>query len=233
MNLVLLVVTLFSIALAATMTAIAWRLARDEQRRSDARVAALAAELARTTGNRATAMDLELRPRESTAAPRATDHTMMTMASPSSRGGTSRVALGIAGGIAVLAAIAALGVPLGGGVGTDGHAATPTAAPAAAAPTVELTALGHDRDGGQLTIHGIVRNPGTRRLEHVTAIVAMFDRAGAPLTGARTEIPLIAPGDAVPFAVSVPDDGVVGRYRVTFQQGDTVVRQIDTRQASR
>jgi hypothetical protein len=233
MNLVLLVVTLFSIALAATMTAIAWRLARDEQRRSDARVAALAAELEGTKGGRATAIDLELRPRDSTTAMRATDHTMMTMASPS-RGGTSRMALGIAGGIAVLAAVAALGVPLGGGVGTDRHATERATAPApAVAATVELTALGHDRDGGQLTIHGIVRNPGPRRLEHVTAVVAMFDRAGAPLTDARTDIPLIAAGDAVPFAVTVPDDGVVGRYRVSFLQGATVVRQIDTRQASR
>ena len=41
----LLIVTVTSMLLAAIMSAIAWRLSGDERRRSDARVAALAAEI--------------------------------------------------------------------------------------------------------------------------------------------------------------------------------------------
>ena len=45
MNMFLLGVTSLSLILAATMAAVAWRLARDERRRSQARVATLASDL--------------------------------------------------------------------------------------------------------------------------------------------------------------------------------------------
>ena len=45
MDFTLVLVTLLSIALAGVMTTLAWRLAREERRRSDARVAALSAEI--------------------------------------------------------------------------------------------------------------------------------------------------------------------------------------------
>jgi hypothetical protein len=45
MDITLVLVTLLSLTLAAVMTTAAWRLAREERRRSDARVALLAAEI--------------------------------------------------------------------------------------------------------------------------------------------------------------------------------------------
>ena len=45
MDITLILVTLLALTLAAVMTALAWRLAREERRRSDARVAALAAAI--------------------------------------------------------------------------------------------------------------------------------------------------------------------------------------------
>src|SRR5438874_9085566 len=45
MDVTLILVTLLSLALAAVMTVLAWRLAREQRRRSDARVAELAAEI--------------------------------------------------------------------------------------------------------------------------------------------------------------------------------------------
>jgi len=45
MDITLILVTLLSLTLAAVMTTLAWRLAREERRRSDARVAALAAAI--------------------------------------------------------------------------------------------------------------------------------------------------------------------------------------------
>ena len=47
----LLIVTVASMLLAAMMSMVAWRLARDERRRSDARVAALAAEIHQPEGD--------------------------------------------------------------------------------------------------------------------------------------------------------------------------------------
>ena len=45
MNMILILVTSLSLILAATMAAVAWRLSREERRRSQARVATLAADL--------------------------------------------------------------------------------------------------------------------------------------------------------------------------------------------
>jgi len=53
MDITLVLVTLLSLTLAAVTTTLAWRLARAERRRSDARVAALAAEIESARGPRA------------------------------------------------------------------------------------------------------------------------------------------------------------------------------------
>jgi hypothetical protein len=52
MDITLVLVTLLSLTLAAVMTMLAWRIAREERRRSDARVAALAAEIHDARGPR-------------------------------------------------------------------------------------------------------------------------------------------------------------------------------------
>ena len=56
MQITLIVVTLLSLAVAGAMSVVAWRVARDERRRSEARVAALAADI------RSTDVDLALSP---------------------------------------------------------------------------------------------------------------------------------------------------------------------------
>src|SRR5437764_11700450 len=53
MDVTLILVTLLSLALAAVMTVLAWRLAREERRRSDARVAMLATEMSDASAGRA------------------------------------------------------------------------------------------------------------------------------------------------------------------------------------
>ncbi len=219
MDVTLTVVTLFSLALAATMTAVAWRLARDEQRRSAARVAALAAEITRDTDQ--VPMDLDLRAADATG-PSVLPH-------PPTDRQRRRLVLGVGIGIAIAAAVAALAVPLGGGVATG--VATSVSKPAApvALPTLELIALDHFRTGNQLTVHGIVRNPGRTEIDHLTAVVVLFDRDGAELSTARAGMGRLAPAGEAPFSITVPDSGLVGRYRVSFRQGDTVVPQVDRR----
>ena len=52
MDITLILVTLVSLTLAAVMTTLAWRLAREARRRSDARVAALAEQIHSARGPR-------------------------------------------------------------------------------------------------------------------------------------------------------------------------------------
>jgi hypothetical protein len=209
----LIVVTLCSLGLAAVMTVVAWRLARNEQRRQPSG----ASDRPKPAGTDVPGLDLRPAPPRSDRRPPAS--------SPAVRP-VSHVALGLVGVLAVAAALAALAVPLGGGVATTTAAATP---PAGARAPLELLSLGHDFAAGTLTVSGIVRNPGHAAAEHLTAVVTFLDRAGAPLTSARADLVTLEAGEE-PFSVSVPDaDGLIGRYRVSFFQGRVVVPHVDRR----
>jgi len=242
----LLLVTLISVLLTVIMSVIAWRTAQDEKRRSEARIAALAADIHQIERLRAVARrepDLELRP--------AID---VPMASPGlfqaaapGRGGTRFGA--VAGiGVLVFVAAAAVVVTLGGG-----SSATPVASAAshpvavnaesqpAAASTpahddgvpVELLALGHDRDGGKLTVRGVVRNPSAgRAVDRMTAVVFLYNRDGGFLTSGRAAIESSAllPGGESAFVVVIPGANDVGRYRVSFRTDDRVVPHVDRRE---
>src|SRR5204863_4755534 len=87
MDITLILVTLLSLALAAVMTTVAWRIAREERRRSDARVAALASEIHGGRESREREEDLSLRHDEEPA-PASGD--LFSTAQPS--GSSSRLA---------------------------------------------------------------------------------------------------------------------------------------------
>jgi hypothetical protein len=113
-------------------------------------------------------------------------------------------------------------------------APTATAQPAAA-PALELVALGHERDGDRLTVRGIVRNPGTGSpVERLTAVVFLFSRDGGFLASGRIAVgPTgLRPGGESPFVVTVPGAAEVGRYRVSFRTDDRVVPHVDRRDAA-
>jgi hypothetical protein len=247
----LLLVTIISALLTVIMSVIAWRTAREEKRRSDARVAALAADIhhvdrLRNAGRRAEP-DLELR-RET--APVSAAGLFETSAAP--RGGP-RFGAVAAIGVLVFAAAAAIVVSLG-----SGSSATPVAsaashetplddadvaraaksAPAANAANadevvpVELLALGHDRDGDRLTVRGVVRNPSAgRAVDRMTAVVFLYNRDGGFLTSGRAGIDSTAllPGGESAFVVVIPGASDVGRYRVSFRTDDRVVPHVDRR----
>jgi hypothetical protein len=232
----LLLVTLISMLLAAIMSVIAWRIAGDEQRRSDARVAALAAQIhdvpTAPRGRPAVVDELELRRANAVS----TSGELFATTQP--RAG-SRWATVVGAGVLVLGTAAALVVVLSRGstVGARGAGATvATGAAVAAQPTpampLELVALGHERDGDRLTVRGIVRNPGSgARMDRVTAVVFLFDRTGGFLASGRVAIEAAAlrPGGASPFVLTMPGAGEVGRYRVSFRTGDRVVPHVDRR----
>src|SRR3954469_17205491 len=139
----MLIVTAIACFVAMIASLVAWRVVREEQRRSDARVAALAADIHGTTpGEQADLMRAE-------PPPVAIDRLFATT-SPETDVQRPRFAAIIGGGALVVGSFAVLLVLLTSGARPSASVAThpQTAANAAAAPAeaapLELVALGHE-----------------------------------------------------------------------------------------
>ena len=232
MEITLIVVTLLSLAIAGAMSIVAWRVAGEERRRSEARVAALAADI------RSSDADVDL-PLEPVVAGAQTSGNMFTFIQPVTA--LPRLATVILAGVLVVGAGAALLVALGRSGDVAAKSVTKPVAPAAesqaaAPPTtaraLELVALGHDRDRDRLTVRGIVRNPlSGSPVNQLTAVVVVYDRAGGFLTKGRAlvQVPSLGPGGESTFLVTIPGAADVGRYRVSFRSEDRVIPHVDTR----
>jgi hypothetical protein len=242
MDVTLILVTLLSLALAAVMTLLAWRLAREERRRSEARVAALSAEI------HASERDLPLHGLRA-GAPVATSHELFE--APAGRAtAASRVAAALVGAASLIACAGIVWYLAGAArSATPARAQAPSNVPAAApaknsapatnaannpAPAtnapLELTALTHERDGDRLTVRGVVRNPaGGAGLHGLAAVVFVFDRNGDFVTSGRAAIDSLAASSESPFGVTIPNVGDVGRYRVSFRTEDRIVPHVDRR----
>jgi hypothetical protein len=231
MEITLIVVTLLSLAIAGAMSIVAWRVAAEERRRSEARVAALAADI------RSSDVDIDL-PLETAVAEVPTSGNMFTYIQPVTA--LPRLATVILAGVLVVGAGAALLVALGrsGDVATNAvakpvaTAESQAAAPPTTAKALELVALGHERDRDRLTVRGIIRNPvGGSPVNQLTAVVLVFDRAGGFLTTGRAlvQMPSLGPGGESTFLVTIPGAADVGRYRVSFRSEDRVIPHVDIR----
>jgi len=235
----LLVVTLVSMVLAVVMTVVAWRAAREERRRSEARVAALAADI--QTAVAASAVGMRAEPRlRAVAQPPASGGDLFA-AGPSAASSRSVIVIGV--GLFVFATAAVLAVVLSGG--SRSRTATASTAPAsqnqpmpttAASPTssipLELVALGHQRDGDRLIVRGVIRNPpGGGGTDRLTAVVFLFDRDGGFVTSGRASIEpaVLPPGGESTFLVTVPGAADVSRYRVSFRSDSGIVPHVDKR----
>jgi hypothetical protein len=107
---------------------------------------------------------------------------------------------------------------------------------ASAATPLELVALRHRREGDRLAISGIIKNPaGAPAMRNVSAVVFLFDQAGAFLSSGRAPIDFttLGPGDESPFVVVVNEPGAVSRYRVSFRADEQVVPHVDRRAPDR
>src|SRR5687767_2891272 len=137
----LLVITILSLAVAAVMSVVAWRLAREERRRSDARVEALTAEI------------------HADEPPLVKVGDYLPSEGPARTQGSLLGALAI--GVLFVGSVVALAIVFSGGTGND-SVATPvadTAGPAATKITpapLELMALSHKREGESLIVRGTV-----------------------------------------------------------------------------
>jgi hypothetical protein len=234
MDIILVVITLLSMTVAATMSIVAWRAVRNERRRSDARVRALAADIHGRDTLRAPDGDLPLREGPATLSTRP----MFARADPTPA--RSRLAVAAALGVLAVGASAALAVVLGGAGRSSvveprskaaqraSAAADRTAAPA----PLELIALGHERDADSLTVRGVLRNPaGGTEVSQLTAVVLLFNHDGGFVTSGRAAVqaPTLEPGAETTFVITIPGVVDVGRYRVSFRTEDGVVPHVDRR----
>lgn len=124
-----------------------------------------------------------------------------------------------------LLAVAAMGMLLAVAAGTALITSdeTPVAANAAIAKpgaALELLSLKHTRQADTLTVTGLVRNPvGSPPIRNLTAVAFVFDGHGGFLGSARAPLDFrtLGAGDESPFVITVPVNGAVGRYRVSFR----------------
>ena len=213
----LLIVTVSSMVVAAIMSVIAWRLAAAERRRSEARIAALSAEihapaLAGTgtrNGPRRAEIGLRAEPPRLTAVPQPRspqrwDEDLPLRPGDSAAAGElfATAHQGGAGRLPIVAAVVgALAALVLGAVLLRGRPAdtrtTPATPPAAtgdnrtvaAVAPLELVALGHERDGDRLIVRGVIRNPpAASAIEALTAVVFVFNADGGFVTSARAAV---------------------------------------------
>jgi hypothetical protein len=204
----LFIVTVTAVAVACAAAAYAWQLARGERRRSDARVAALAAAIDDTSAEAKTLM-FERAPRSG------------LQGRP-----LVKVGVGLAMAVGIIVLIAMSG---------DRHAAaadqTSAAARTQTAQELELVSMRHARAGANLKVTGLVRNRGAAATAPISAVIFVFDRDGGFVASGRAPIDFngIANGDESPFQVTIPDVKDVGRYRVSFRTDAGIVPHVDRR----
>ena len=253
MEVVLLTVTLASLATAIGTSVLAWRVMRAERLRSEARIAALAADLG---------IDDRERPPAERPQPQVAPVSAPAIAAPwipppaidlsiadepvAAEGmfavrPRGRSVPRVVAGVGIAAALVALVIGtlvLTSDQSTSAHARRPAAAaeaaPAAATTAeepLELIALGHEREKDRLTVRGVVRGSASASSNPLTAVVLLFNREGSEIGSGRAEVAPAGPDPAAErrFVITVPSAGDVGRYRISFRSADHVVPHVDRR----
>lgn len=231
MEIVLIAVTMLSLFLAISMGVVAWRLVQEERRRSDARLAALAAELRRGEGLSASGEPdpfvPELPSDSATDGPTAGIGGLFSTPVESTSTGWGRLAA-IGGAASVVLTVVATAFLVSGS--GDGDAA---ATAEGIRPPLDLIVLRHVEEGPFLDIRGSVRNPAEASAVELLSVVAMaFDGAGTLIATRRTpvETPALAAGADSAFIIRLVAAGI-SRYRISFLMGDTTISHIDRRSA--
>ena len=233
MEFTLIAVTMLSLFVAIAMGVVAWRLVQEERQRSDARVAALVAELRRDGRESGegdpdpSALDKEIEPAP-TDDP-ATVGGLFSSPFESTSSGWGRVAA--LGGAATLVLVVVATVFLLS-ASDDGDASR---AMEDIRPPLDLIALQHAEEGPFLDISGSVRNPADAAAVERLSVVAMaFDEAGTLIATRRTPVenPALSAGADSAFLVRLLAAGV-SRYRISFLLDDTTIPHVDRRPVAR
>ncbi len=257
MTIILLAVTLASVAVSCALLAVVVRQSREQRLRSDARTAALAEAI-----SLAAAPSIGTAPVAGGLAPGATPLTtggdrLALLAIDPIAGDAFRTELhDLPAGPGTEAAMFAgdsvrgrpawhaLMVPLVGvlvvGLASATivalhHRETPPAAATGAVAPLELITLGAQRNGPALTISGVVRNSREGQAKKdMAARISLFDRQGTLVssTVVALDYPRLQPGDESPFSMSATQAADIARYRVSFSSGSVTVPHVDRRGTS-
>jgi hypothetical protein len=214
----LFVVTIASIAIALAMSVVAWRMAREERRRSEARVQALAADIFDTAGD--------------ASSPVVMNDLFLADAVPETR--TPWFAAPAIGALVVGTLIGITILFTRGSHDVEEFAPAVEAVPAAADETLELTELTHEREEGGLVIRGAVRgDAGAEPDQRLTAVVFALDGSGVVVGSGRAPVEIDpehrAGGVESSFVVRINGVGEIRRYRVSFRRGDRTIAHVDRR----
>lgn len=216
MNVVLTALTLVSLVAAAGFALVAWRTLADDRRRSAARVAALAS-----------AIDGGIPQTAPASAPVAVASMFTTTPGGSLKSRPLIKAAVVAAMVIAIVVAAAMSSR-----GKD-HSPSPAAnAVARQAAPLELVSMRHAREGGTLTVSGLVRNPRAGSpAARITAVVFAFDKDGTFVASGRAPLDFttLEPGGESPFVVTIPNVANVGRYRVSFRTESGMLRHVDRR----
>jgi hypothetical protein len=218
MDLVLFALTGVSAAAAALFAVVAWRLVREERRRSAARVASLSSAI-----DGPTMLPDDVEPGSYLRIDVPAE--MFAVESGASIKGRPMLKAAVVAVMAIVIIVAAA-------MGNRDHAAAPVAAAAPQQAPLELMSMRHQRDGTTLKVTGLVRNPDAgSEARGVAAVVFVFDRNGSFVASGRAPLDFVVlePGGESPFVVSVPNVSDVARYRVSFRTDNGVVRHVDRR----
>lgn len=216
MQWILIVVTLASLVTAGALAALLWRMTRDERERSEARVAALGAEI--EAPHAATAA-FDWPPHDAGDPPFDADAPVRAAAlfgTANADSSTRRLGPAVAVVALALATLAGAALLVGPGAGPS----VSTAASGREVP-LELLSLRHERREGLFTVTGFARNPAhAAPVERLTAVVFFFDDRGEFLASGRAPLDFtrLGPGDESPFTVSATVPESVRRYRVSFRR---------------
>jgi len=196
----------------AAITVRHWRM---DRRRSEARIAALAAAI---DDPRWPAPIDEAEGASFADTPRGMSFVVPEVHRP------SRGPAFIAAGVVVVAAGALLAA------GMSGSSRSPRAANVTPS-TIELTAMRHALDDETLIVTGAVRNSSQSATPALAAVVSVLGPDGTVVARgeSRLEPVVLEPGKETTFRVSVPDVGGPGRYRVAFVNGSQIVPHVDRR----
>lgn len=225
MNIMLAAIAGVSLVLAAAASAVTWRVLRDERRRSNARVATLAAALAE---------EVVAPARQAVDGPDAgmfgsvQPPISRTMAGATAGAGALVVGLVVAGTV-LFSSWSKPSVATG-----LSPAGATRAAPADRLEPLELVALEHDRTVNRLTVRGIVRNPiGGPVRRNVAAVVLLFGEDGAFVASGRAQTAhdSLPAGGETTFEVVITDARDVERYRVSFRADAAIIPHVDRRTA--
>lgn len=262
MDTLFLAVTGLSLLLVLVMAIVVARMWRDERRRSDARVAALAAmagypasdaaradEITRRTHHVNPLDDMPLReaapPRRSALpGPASTrparddeDRGAPLFAPPQTSTAWGRRLVIIVPLCLIVVGAGIAFYPPSPDIAAPPASSVPAAVERAAAPVpLELLSLRHTQEADKLMVTGLVQNPRAGAAVtkvFVTAFVFAADGTFLASGRAPLDFTTLAPGDESPFVVTVPVKGDVARYRVGFRGEDgRVIAHVDRRSGS-